>query len=606
MVNTLTSREAIGYRAWLARRAGEPTSRSAWGEWRAADDLLVPVEVSNAVAPDYLRAKAEINLPAQAIDCWRWRELFAVEDRLLIVSDHPNRADRVVLFDGVILEIDWHYTHTERAMVTAAGWAFRLHRDVVVYGRWMHPLTGPLFCATGLPCEFNAGGRPNRAKNPGEDTLPVFTWDGDPAACWWTAPDIYRYLLGRYNAQQTWIANPADAEYPESASSEPVVVAVDGLSLWQALAAVADRAGHDVCEAVADADGALSPHVEIIPRHRGPELVLDHQPVNADGSEPALDSRATNLYAASVAETAASCVAAPIVAGGRELVEITVPLGQAWDPQKLEIPAGEQAVPDADKDGVYYARYCTAGSQFASYAACGRLWDANSDARYSGPPWSLSTPDVASLAGDEAGTWPAGPYRPLPMLTRLVTGLIGAVGQTADAFCEVSYDSGSTWRPILRARLTCCVESPYRAIVQPDRLPAAGTCFPATGWYDRAAAGGARRRAADSRFAGSSGSENLPADETDPADPSLRLAAERIRAVCQDRYVEANLPIEWVEPCIRLGDQVTAIRGINVPLAVNAGSAVRGPRVVGYRHMLTPETYQTQLTLDTDRKTGVS
>ena len=559
------------------------------------------------------------------------------------------------------MEIDWTYQASERLIVTAVGPAFRLRRDSIVLGRVMLDKATTVRYFSGVPCVFHADGRGNRhptrqaVEGAPAVGVPVFTHDGDPTGQLWTAREAFEYLQWFYNPNETWIANHAfdaetDDEEPLVFGDEPedesptVFVSVEALSLWEALAAVADKGGYDVCEIVSNVARRPSCAIRIQRRGGGRELSVDHQPPDASGAMPAMDTTLTNLFAASVAETVASSVTRPVVLGGASLYEITVELGKAWDGDDLAIPDGEQADPNAEPTTNYYKRYVTGGEDFAAYAAAGRLWDANTDGRYSEAPWSLSVPDVAVLAGQEVGCWPTMPYPPLPCLTRLAE----ATGEkeSAGLWVEVSFDGGTNWQPLtgcralpgrlgvyittpnladiqvagedidplmdnlfarlvndaanVKVRMTCCVASPERNAVRPDRAPTAGTCFDQAELFDMGATGQIRIRAASSRFFGG----GVSADEADGTSELTRVAAD-IRAVCEDRYLEGSIPVEWVWPEVRIGDEVRKIGGIEYPLAINAGPAKRYPRVVAYRHHLRPEQWSTIITLDTDRKAGL-
>lgn len=640
----------------------------SWGPWREVETLL-PAEVSNHAAPEFPRAKFRLNIGATRKHVWRWENEFAHEDRVMICSDHAKAGGRSILFDGFIADVDWTFDRDESMTVTAVSPAARLALDAnyIVHGRKMLDKAGTVRWYSGLSCHFNAGGRPNMhpirqtdlgASLPGHSGsgsyqwskgVPVFTYDDDPAAVWWTAVDIFNYLQWRFNFAQSWVSNYifSIADFVH-AKNYPVEVSIEGLNLWDALGAVADRAGYDVSENTGnDGEGKPTHGISILRRHTGAIRVVTHQPPNNDGTFPVLDTDDTNLFSASVAETTIPAIARPFIIGGVALFEVTVELGKAW-PTALAIPSGEQADPQASprRNATYYSRYCVGGSSFLSYAAAGRLWDANTDGRYSAAPYSLSVPDMAALADCDAGTWPPMPYRPAPCITEL-----GATTRSSSrqSFVEVSFNAGSTWQPLtgcrvlpdrlaimitqanlaqiqasggnnpyqdnlfyklvndaanVKVRLTCSVVSPLRQYYCPARRTTAGTVFDQGRFFAQGQAGQVRLVASSSVFYGQSYStDEVTAEE---ATGDLRRIAQQVQNAAEDRFVEASMPIEWVDPPVRIGDVIEQVKGINYNLKVNCGPRKISPRVIGYTHLLEPSNYSTQIILDTDRKAGAT
>ena len=659
------TRTATGYRVLH----GRTLSASATSAPELRDSgALYPIQVAERVAPGYAKAKVGLNLPYLRDDAWNWERYIAHDDYVAIVSDDA-RVERDVLFAGWISDVDVGWGAAgEQVIATAVGHAYRLRTGQQVVGRVMAANSTQIRYYNGLPCRFNAGGRPNRADStyksgelaidypPGTANparIRVFTYDGDPSAEWWTPGSALRYLLWLYNSPQAWLDNPDISGSAES--GEPLVVDVDGMDLWTALATVADAAGYDVAERYSAKPGGL-PGAEIVITKRGggTAVTVKRQDINADGTFGQVDLDRTNLFAASVAESSASCITRPAVLGGRTLVEITVQLGRAWVPSELSLPSsdpkadygillhnGHQAAQKTDFIGKYHMR----GADFAAYAETGRLWDANTDRAYSAAPYSLSVPDVAALADYAAGTFPEMPYEPRPMITRL-----GGNRTSHGCYLEVSIDGGSNWyymlgfRPLrdrlgvylnaanlggyvvpggdarlaadtlfyhlatdggnVKMRLTCTVAVPYRSAACPARRATAGTRFDTVRVFDRGTAGQVRRRASGSRFYYSGGGTMLPADESDGGQELAKIAAA-IQTSEEDRLIEANLPIEWPDEDIRLTDVVTRIDGIGYALGTNAGPARRYPRVVGITRLLTPDTYSMSLILDTYRKAGI-
>ena len=651
-----------------ARDAAEVSAMTS--RWAAAVETtsLAPVEVVNRPAPDYLRAKVALDLGYVQRHVWRWGEVLNHEDRIVISSDHTEPFARDIFFAGHAVDVDWTFDTREELIVTATGCAARLALDAayLVFGRYIFAANGDVMRFSGLPCVFNAGGRPNRHQNLQADFgagapaggVPVFTADGDPNAIWWTPVEIFVYLLWRHNYSEYWLGNPTftRAEYSWSANRPVTEIPVEGLSLWAALGAVADKAGYDVAEVVTNnGAGGANHSIDIIRRHTGDEFVVSHQAPNAAGTfatlaadpnKPAGAYR-TNLFAATIAETTVPSIARPLVMGGRELTEISIELGKAWDPALLEIPTDSTADPNVDARAAttYFNRYCRGGTSFNAYMAVGRLWDANTDGRYSAAPYNLSEPDVAALAGFEAGTFPVMAFRPRPCLTKLGDLTDGV---TSGTYVEVSFDGGASWRPLpgtsllpdrlgiiittpnlatvqtgdggkphktnlffkladdaadVKIRLTCTIAVPLRNWNCPARRSSSGTMFDQGATFDKGVAGQIRLRAASSRFT----STGLAADEVTVADATedLERLAAQLQDAAEDRLLEANLPLGWIDASVRIGMVVNRIAGLGYNLRSNAGARTISPRIVGYTHSFRPDEYNTQIILDTDRKAGV-
>lgn len=651
--------EAIGYSVWHSRMGGEPTGPSTYDPW-ADTNLMIPSEVRDPTGPDIAAATMELNLPMVSDWCWNWKNFLTVGDRVAVISDHADPADRKILFCGFLADVNWTFDRKQQAIVTAVATAFRLARDAdyLVYGRRMLARNGSdLTLYSGLPCEFNAGGRPNRSAAPcttieGAPSGGVyyFTSETDPDAAFWTITDALEYLMWFYNADQTWLVNYdfTAADYAAAFTAPPVQMDVEGMSLWAALAAVAAHGGYDLaCVAGLTGGEAVAETISLVRRGAGTEQILDHQPPAANGSFDAFDAERTNLFAASVAEATASCVTSPVVAGARPLYEITIECSKAWDPAILELPSGSSVVMPGDEKANstndYVKRYVVGGSDFSIYAAAGRLWDANTDGFFSDSPTSLAVPDLAAAAGQTAGSWPVMPYKPRKMLSQLAGG-----NQVAglEHYVEYTIDGGSNWYALggnqcrvpegamgvfitaanlaaiypdggnqqtdnlfqklidatasVKVRLTCCVASPHRSYCVAERRSTAGTEFSQAAYFDRGVEGAFRVRAASSRFYGT----DVPAAEADET-ASLAAAAAGLQDINEDRYIEAGMTIEWIAPDISLGDRITRIGGIEVDLRTGSGAATRSPRVVCRTFRLAADTLQTELTLDTERKQPV-
>ncbi len=692
---TLASK-AIGYSvARSVCQGGKPSGYGDYGPW-SDHPRLIAAEIRQAVAPDLSRAKIELRfgqvagaraLGANAMP-WNWNPA-VIDDLVMIASNHPDAADRHTPFHGFLVDADWQFGADNISLTyTAVSPAWRLHRDVLVYGRYMLSKAGDVTLYTGLPCEFNAGGKPNRKRGQEDPQIgqwqgaspsfgvPVFTHDGDPAARWWNFGRIMRYLMWRYNyyhaiprgmfefstasgPQYPWVFNHiwTQAERKALVLEEPVVVSVEGMDLWTAMATVCQAAGYDMYEQITNGGGG-SPvsTIKIVKKGAGRQRTVKHQAVARDGTMPALDIDKTNLFSASVAETSASCITRPVIAGGRYIVEITVELKSAWQSGGpaaavvLEESRTKKRTTDWEKN------YCKGGSDFDKYSGIFRLWDANTDGRYSGSPWNHDVPDMATLAGVAAGadTWPLMPYKPRLMLTRKSPN---AESPSMGCRLEMGFFSGAAWTYVplepagydvmkdrlgiqltvdnpsmitkgglaktgpladsfptywnadpatIRMYLTISIATPDRVTMTPVWQPGAGTKFETTGWFDRKALGQQRWRSATSRAAAGVPGNSVDTVTSDTTHPDLRNVASAIQAANQDKMIEASLAVEWPDEDLELTDVVTRIEGIEKALAVNRGPATRFPRIVGRTLNLTADTHSMAIDLDSDRKAGVT
>ncbi|HUX16304.1 MAG TPA: hypothetical protein VMW52_07505, partial [Phycisphaerae bacterium] len=518
------------------------------------------------------------------------------------------------------------------------GRAQRLLADVPVYGRWMWAANNQLFHATGLACEFNAGGQPNRSD---KSTTPAFTYDGDPDADWWTATHAMRYLTARYNAAQTWLTNPAFTP-AQMDDNRPISALAEGLSLWEAMAAVAAASGYDVWEQYSWSLGQVAGAIRYQRRGAGPAYEIRHQATAA--VRPAADLRATNSFSARAAESVASCITAPVVLGARKITELSVRLLPIWQPftPAYDSAADGPLILENDAETTYSKRYVVGGNEFEDYKYVGRRWDANTDRLYSAGTygaWVGNGLDMSYAVDGESNAWPLMPHKALPLITRDAHG--------ADVVAYWSPDGGASHYPLkgfhvfpdrlgiyitqpnladiiygdkkdrasqnffaalvadynsVRVFLRCCVASPTRGRRVAARRTSAGTRFSTARAFDRAATGLVLtiKPAPDSPWYG----EPSAYSDEDWSD-ELDIDAATIQDAAEDRFIEASLELPWPESAISLGDQVRRIAGINYAFGVNAGPAARYPRVVRLILNLTPQTYDTQICLDTDRQAGV-
>jgi hypothetical protein len=646
-------------------RGGTPiTGPGDYGSWEEAP-YLVPLIIEERLAPAWHRAKILLNMTkveGAPRPVWLWRQEVSVDDRIQIVTREGGKR----LFTGFAVDVDLAATgNDETCMITAVSGAYRLARDQVVYGRWMYSRAPGYQAAfySGLRTVFNPGGIPNRhplkctsLPHAPTDGVPLFAFDGDPAAEWWTLGDVLDYLRWIYNADETWIENgPAPQGVHGDAYDEAFRLSLDatGLSVWAALAAACDLAAWDLYE---DAEAGQTDRgvIAAVQRGFGDAAFARRQGPDLDGERPALDFRDTNVFVAALAETTTGAVTRPIVAGGQDLYQITIPLQPAWDPARMELEEGE--VPSEPDEASQYAdRYLRSGSDFPSYADVGRLWDANTDGRYSVEPWGLAVPDVAGLAGQAADSWPEMPYRPAPMLTTVSpevldpeTGERLATPPTQERIVEYSCDAGTTWHVLadysvaadrlavmlthenlgeigsglteegdpedlftalwedrenatdcVRMRLTCTIEAPTRAIYSPPLRPAAGTGFETAEFFDRGQYGQNRTVAASSLWAdGEAWSDAVDGwDELEAHGLAIQAASDR-------RRIEGNLAWEWLESAPELTAVVDKIVGVDYELAegADADGQPAYPRVVA--RTLDLRNWSVVLALGSERKAG--
>jgi len=670
------TRPVVGYSTELwGVRAGLGAPEQVW---EPPDSNLSCTEVIERLAPDVTSAKLRM-VAANRFYAWQWRNMIGVYDNVRVTSNQAAAADRTCVFTGFLVDHDMHFSGSrDEVIVTAMSNAHRLKSDTCVYGRQMlydaadSTAWTQLIHATGLKCSFNAGGLPNRSKYYTQQSqyrvgiaaggtltsVPVFTWDGDPDAEYWTLWQAIRYLQAFYNEAETWLTNYPMTVDLVKGPGPLVKVDCDGLDAWSAMAACCRQAGYDLYESYSDvnpaADGPPTTAISIVKWGAGTQRTVKHQDTDVDDNDDqvasALDLEKTNLFGATIAESTASCVASPIVAGGRETVEITVDLYQAWDPGRLNVTTSDVIKPGEESDNetdTYVKRYYTRGSEFGRYSDVGRLWDANSDKRYSGSPYNCLDGGDLGVAADLAiKTWPRMPLPPRPCLTRHGTSASGRASQ--EAVLQVSFDSGSTWRPLsgfrmlkdrlgvqltaanlasivkptgdktdpadtligclidspatVKMRLTCSVASPLRRIVNPPRRATAGTPHETKRFFDRSAADAARRRSSSSIFESGDPSD-FPADTAD-AGNKLSLIAAAIQDAAEGRTLEANLPIEWPDEDLGLTDVITRIDGIDYDLAATQGARRVYPRIVGRTLLLGPQ-HAMSISLDSTRKAGV-
>jgi len=150
----------------------------------------------------------------------------------------------------------------------------------------------------------------------------------------------------------------------------------------------------------------------------------------------------------------------------------------------------------------------------------------------------------------------------------------------------------------VKLRLTCTIEAPRRRIEQPAWRDSAGTGFATAEWFDRGALGQVRRIASSCVIQGTV----LWADLSDDTLTTLEDLATAVQDAAEDRSIEANLPMEWLEEPIGLTDVVAEIGGIQYSLQVKVGGVPRSPRIIG--RTIHFQNWSQTLLLGSDRKAG--
>lgn len=631
---------------------GEPASPEAYTP-ATGGGPFIPISLELPMAPDVPRLRFGVAPNALAMP-WMWPRQIRLDSMVDLYCDQAGEA--AGMFSGFVVEPDWNYQASGGdCTFVAMGRSQRLLADVPVYGRYMWDANkADRFCS-GLPLEFNVGGQPNRGadRGSGGSSYP-FTWEGDPKAEYWTAVEAIEYLAQRYNPEATWLSNPVLTD-AQRADNQSISISVEGQSLWEAMANVAAQGGYDLWEsfitgATGAAGGRVSSAIRLQHRHAGSTREVSHQVYTSPMT--AVNITKTNSFSARVAESVASCITAPILLGARHLTEVAIELFPCWPADSLTYDAnadGPMILENEELTG-YAQKYCIGGPEFHEHRFAGRRWDAGTDGDKGLYADYIDTPtDMGLLIDGEAGSWPAMAHKARPLLNRL--------GYGADVVAYWTPDGSSTYplkgfrvdperigiyihqanladiqygdkedkatqnlfyalvnsHATVHVYLICTIASIDRSEHKAVRRVSAGTAFTTRRIFDRGAAGGLREvsgKVADppspwygtvSMAGGEVGLADVTVDDRD----ELKVIAAAVQDSAEDRYIEAALEIPWPETSWSLGDRITRISGIGYPLGTNGGAATRFPRIVRMTLNLTPDTYDTQVMLDTDRQAGV-
>lgn len=222
----------------------------------AADPRLHAVSAECGCLPDAGAAIVEAQLD-ESFGIAEARARYYPDRRVLICADQAPPDPPAVLFDG--------FPARHEHVIQPAGAAreqYRLHllaiaahlarrSDAHAAGRivrragaanveWSAGADDPpaIDRLTALPCVFNAGGRPNRSRDPlvirrsdgGARVVHLFTWDDAPDARPWTAIQAIRYLLF-FHARTAALVD-CDALFAETddAAAEPTP---EGRAAWR-------------------------------------------------------------------------------------------------------------------------------------------------------------------------------------------------------------------------------------------------------------------------------------------------------------------------------------------------------------------------------------
>ena len=388
-------------------------------------------------------------------------------DRRVRIVRSAGDADKRIMFQGYIqpLTLQWQPSGQPLTVTCIDQGQERIRTDPAaqILGRRMRKRPLDEWDAnqpddveiTGLPCTFNAGGRPNRTvkrydvmdRQGNTRKVGLFTADGDPAAVYWSYLDALRYIVYYYVERPGYGVSgrelltdtvPLVAEPPRPYSSDPFVryitarmgeLSCQSMSVDEALAVLCDASGLHyhvaartagtepnwtyesyirvlgIIETPSDTrpDTLMSrtrlmgvPNVRAIPRHR---------PYGTDASALVSATRIRAAALRSAAQTAALTidrrrVDSPVFLGGRRRYEMTVLLRPWWQPV-MHLDEVDQTEASGEIDQAV------------------AFWDAH----------------FADEYGDEHRV-PTSPFHSLHPLhhTGYVTGLRGATVPTADVF----------------------------------------------------------------------------------------------------------------------------------------------------------------------------
>ncbi len=550
-----------------------------------------------------------------------------------------------------------------------------------------------------LPCIFNPDGVANCSPtslvtsdaegNP--RAIHIFTYDNDLAAIEWTYLNAIRYLLWFYSIS----GGPIDAGSALEATEPYVGVSPNerfsvsgGGHLIQQLLQQADSLvceTSNLAEALADAVMAADVHLTAETVNSGgsvesrirlwvpqdgtlKNLKLARGGRFADGSAR-FDSRsktaeqvldANNVFRGKVEWSFRTIVNAPVILGGARQYEFTLPLAPGWKPEAnldnvdpadraaaKDVVIPQNLIPLLDEDPNnfdWYRKYHRSGNDFADYKDVARKWVLNEAGGYDAATYNRNAPfdnyqvfDWSTVADDSVaapGEWARRTRRVLDSVTRAFLGKGGGV------YPEVSFDSGSTWHPMLFQRITALdseagvyfgianltsitpplmgplEQNMWWAIIdQTFRVRVTGVIesdqrliseWPASEYFTPGVQ--VHSDVVDSSktflFITRDGVTNnlvQPGDDlgdlvADDSDGIAVFAAETSKAH-HDRRLTSAPVIPWLETEYGIGDQLGKIQGREIDFGTRIGHDVRYPAVVGVTYRL-KDRYETELKIE--------
>ncbi|MEM6503956.1 MAG: hypothetical protein AAF711_00670 [Planctomycetota bacterium] len=297
----------------------------------------------------------------------------------------------------------------------------------LVTGRWVNNhatggVTPELVDGLSVPTVFNAKGKPNQAASSTVEadagglsnvTAKLFSADADPRATYWTVKDALRYLIvcwfygiadsfggdaqGALERSSTLEPDTYDALFgptPDDPRFDGLdlqlpEVNVHGLGIYDAIERVCRAAGFRCAIQLPmgrtqdeEADDSDRLHLLRVWR-AGSGYENELRLVSRDSADPTATAEQeldNNNFVRISGIRDASRVVNHVIATGRTLVEVTVPLKPLFSPDDFDDLGGEpisqrqQAAPTGQTGDTYYQRHVADGREFNDYAHVGRLW----------------------------------------------------------------------------------------------------------------------------------------------------------------------------------------------------------------------------------------
>lgn len=340
---------------------------------------------------------------------------------------------------------------------------------------------------TGRRCIFNAGGQPNkdplelRYTQQGNYDLPVF--GGSHNAQYWSARDMIVYLLSPLNLSAAGFYYSEDATLlagidkwgfnelgPDGDGADSLTdfgqilmnLSVEGLSVFEAIEHICKQIGwafrinqHNQLFFYKYLSAAGSKRTESFGSSSSVLHSLWAPAVGEDIKKP-VDRGNKLLHAATIDADISGVVNAPIVAGAKKKIEVTLELVPGWKDEDFVVPTTDPILSEADlavetdpNSFDFFKYYHARGSNFKRSVA--RLWVLNETGKYSesdydrGEPFDWLTVLPVDLALAEGGKtkWGLFEKKLLPCLSYDADS-----GDSVRYKVEFSFDAGDTWQVI--------------------------------------------------------------------------------------------------------------------------------------------------------------